>query len=151
MPRRFQISFLMALSIAGCHRAAAKTDVAESADPDDVPITAADVDMPEMYSDAVDHIRSYRDRIRDAVAAGTPSQAHRPLDELEFVLERMPNLARDAGIPKRKWESVVLAAEDISELFGEVHAAIDERRKPDYEKVASGIDDAIERLATLTP
>jgi hypothetical protein len=63
----------------------------------------------------------------------------------------MPYLARDAGVPKHQWETVVLAAEDISELFGEVHGAIDDHRKPDYDGVAVEIDDAIEKLAKLTP
>ena len=99
----------------------------------------------------MERIRSYRDRIRDAISAGTPGKAHRPLDELEFVLEAIPYLARDAGIPKRQLETVVLAAEDIRELFSKVHAAIDEHQKPDFESVAPEIDDAIRRLAKLAP
>jgi len=50
----------------------------------------------------------------------------------------------------RQLETVVLAAEDTSELFGEVHAVIDDHRKADYQGVAQQIDDAIGRLASVT-
>ena len=137
------------LVVTGCHKPTTLSAPTEATDPDDVPITLADVDMPETYDAAVDRIGSYRDRIREAIERGTPSKAHRPLDESEFVLDRLPYLAQDAGVPKRQWETVVLAAEEVSELFGEVHAAIDDHRKPDFEKVAPQIDDAIQKLANV--
>ncbi|HWB14411.1 MAG TPA: hypothetical protein VG826_34615 [Pirellulales bacterium] len=61
-------------------------------------------------------------------------------------MEKLPYLARQDGIPKRQWETVVVAAEDISELFSQVHSAIDEHRPPDYASVAKSIQEAIERL-----
>lgn len=153
MNRKFAFPWMCVLAFTafGCTEQKQDQPEPDAIDPDDVPITIADVDMPKSYRDAVERVREYRDQIRDAIAAKIPSKAHRPLDELEFVLESMPYLARDAGVPKRQWETVVLAAEDISELFNQVHAAIDEHRKPDYAAVAEPIDDAINRLAALIP
>lgn len=124
---------------------------AETIDPDDVPITAEDVDMPKCYRDAVQRVKTYRDQIESAIAANTPGKAHRPLDELEFVLEAMPYLARNDGVPKRQWETIVVAAEDISESFNQVHAAIDDHREPNYGDVARPVEDAIQRLAAVIP
>ena len=141
----------MLVSLIGCAKREPEPPAAEAVDPDDVPISIGDVDMPTTYAAAVERVRGYRDRIRDAVAAKTPNNAHRPLDESEFVLEAMPYLARKDGVPKWKWETVVVAAEDISELFNQVHSAIDDHREPDFAAIAEPIEDAIERLAGVTP
>ncbi|HUY32374.1 MAG TPA: hypothetical protein VMV69_06305 [Pirellulales bacterium] len=122
---------------------------AKPADPDDVPLTEADVDIPATYRDAVVRLRQCRDQIRDAVAARTPGKAHRPLDELEIVLWKMPNIARDDGVPKRHWETVVVSSEELSELFNQVHSAIDAGREPDFEAVAQPIQDALDRLEAV--
>ncbi|HWB10727.1 MAG TPA: hypothetical protein VG826_15970 [Pirellulales bacterium] len=147
--RRFRYALLLLSMAAGCHRAPVQETAPIAIDAEDVPITAADVDMPKTYAAGVERIRNYRDQIGDAISAGTPGKAHRPLDELGFVLEALPYLARDSGVPRRHWENLVLAAEDISELAGDVHAAIDNHRSPDYERVGPLIDEAIWRLANL--
>ena len=144
------LALFVLVPLIGCAKTKVEP-VAEPVDPDDVPITLADVEMPTTYRDAVERVRSYRDLIRDALAANTPGKAHRPLDESEFVLDAMPYLARKDCVPKRHWETVVLAAEDISELFNQVHSAIDEHREPDFAAVADAIEAAIERLGSVTP
>lgn len=142
---------LIGLQFVGCSAGAPPVVETEAVDPDDVPITEADVELPATYRDAVARLCGYRDQIRDAIAAGRPGKAHRPLDEIEIVLERMPYLARKDGVPKRQWETVVVASEDISELFNQVHSAIDDHRQPDYEAVAAPIEDALGRLAAVKP
>jgi hypothetical protein len=118
-------------------------------DPDDVPITEADVKMPANYAEAVDRIRSYRDVIQAAVEGGTPTKAHRALDELDIVLNKLPSIARDSGVPKQKWETVNTTARELRDLFNEVHTAIDEQRTPDFAAVAKPINQAIDRLAEV--
>jgi hypothetical protein len=120
-------------------------------DPDDVPISEADVDIPKTYRDAVDRLISYRDQIRDAISEGTPGKAHRPLDELDVVAWKMPEIARDSGVPRRHWETVVVSSEALTELFGRVHSAIDDHKEPDYDAVARPIDDAIAALQSVIP
>jgi nicotinamide mononucleotide adenylyltransferase len=118
---------------------------AASAD-EDVAITEADVEMPSTFSDAVTQIAGYRDKIQAAVAAKTPSKAHRSLDELDIVLGKLMEIARDSSVPKNDWETVNTAARELRNRFNEVHSAIDEKREPDYNAVAKSIDGAIERL-----
>lgn len=126
--------------------------VAESApsDPDDVPITEADVEMPANYDAALERIKEYRDSIRSAVEGGTASKAHRPLDELDIVLNKLPSIARDSGVPKEKWEAVNTTARELRDSFNQVHSAIDEKREPDYGAVAEPIEQAIKRLEDVS-
>lgn len=122
-------------------------------DPDDVAITEADVKRPADFTDAVARIKGYRNSIRDEIAAGRPTKAHRALDELDIVLNWLPETARDHGIPKERWEEVNTTAQRIQELFNKVHSNIDDKKKPDYESVSQDIDKAIGSLegVTVTP
>lgn len=140
-------------ALVGCQPVAssATSDVAkpEAADPNDVPITEADVDLPVSYPIAVERIAGFRDAIRAAVESGHHGRAHRPLDEADIVLRRLPEIARDSGVPRRSWEQVVVASEDLNELWGEIHTAIDAHQTPDYAARRNAIDDAVERLARV--
>lgn len=152
------LSLALGLCLAGCGRsdngskqAAPEGDAASSSahDPDDVPITEADVKMPANYSEAIERVKSYRDTIRDAVVAGTPTKAHRALDELDIVLNKLPTIAKDSGVPKDQWETVNTSAQELRNLFNQVHSAIDEKREPDYKAVEEQIDQAIARLEAI--
>ena len=146
------------LPLAGCGRTETPKDqasepsqaAAPAHDPDDVPITEADVMLPTNYDEAIPQIKSYRDTIRGAVEAGTPGKAHRPLDELDIVLKKLPSIAKDSGIPKEQWETINTSAQGLRNLFNQVHAAIDEKREPDYNAVAEPIDQAIDKLEQVT-
>lgn len=119
-------------------------------DPDDVAITEADVRRPTDFADAVTRIKGYRDSIRDEIAAGRPTKAHRALDELDIVLNWLPEIARDSDVPKERWEAVNTTAQQIQELFNKVHSNIDAGKDPDYASVSKDIDEAIGRLAEIT-
>ncbi len=125
--------------------------VAAPDDHHDAPITEADVDMPANYADAVVRIKAYQDAIRKGAGGDDPHTAHRPLDELDIVLRKLPVIARDSGVPAENLETVNLAARELRNLFNEVHAAIDESRPPDYPVVAAKVDAAIRRLEAVIP
>jgi hypothetical protein len=128
------------------------TNAVAEPDPHDVPITEADVQMPASYAEAIPRIKSYRDSIRSESQGATPAKAHRALDELDIVLNKLPALARDSGVPKERWETVNTTSREIRDLFNQVHSAIDEKRKPDYGAVSAAIEAAIGRLeAIATP
>lgn len=118
-------------------------------DPDDVPITEADVARPGDYPEALTRIEGYRDTIRDEIAAGRPTKAHRALDELDIVLNWLPEIARDSGVPKEHWEAVNTTAQEIRELFNQVHSRIDAGQDPDYGAVSGSIDQAIGSLQDI--
>jgi hypothetical protein len=115
-------------------------------DPDDVPITEANVKMPANYSEAIARIGDYRDTVRDAIAAGTPAKAHRSLDELDIVLRKLPSIAKASGISNDHWEAINTTGKELRDLFNTVHSAIDEKREPDFNAVAEPIDQAIAKL-----
>ncbi len=122
---------------------------APATDPHDVPITEADVKMPANYADAIARIKQYRDAIRDGAGSPNPAVAHRPLDELDIVLSKLPGIARDSGVPQEHWETVNVASRELRTLFNQVHAAIDDKKTPDYNAVAKPIEDAIGRLESV--
>lgn len=125
------------------------SSVESEADPDDVPITEADVARPGDYPEALTRIEGYRDTIRDEIAAGRPTKAHRALDELDIVLNWLPEIARDGGVPKAHWETVNTTAQAIRELFNQVHSRIDAGQDPDYGSVSASIDRAIGSLKDI--
>jgi hypothetical protein len=126
---------------------------AAAPDPHDIPLTDEQKEALRQglqnYPDAVAKINSYRDAIRDAVSAGTPTQAHRPLDELDVVLEHMPEVARSSNIPKTQWETVNTSAQALRDSFNKLHAQIDAGEQSSYEAVAADIDAAISRLESV--
>ncbi len=150
--------FVFGVLLTGCNKTNGKPEqqspsavgLDESdAKSEDVHITADDVQRPSDYREAVARIRTYRDLIRDEIAANRPKKAHRPLDELAFVLEWLPELARDSGIPKDKWESINVTAQQIGDRFNTLHEQIDAGQKPDFEAVADEIQQGIETLAGI--
>ncbi len=150
------LSLLLLVAVTfGCAKPEASTSEpaapeAAAPDPHDVPITEADVTLPATYAEAIPQIKGYRDAIRRKIEAGTPALAHRALDELDIVLNKLPSIAKDSGIPNDKWESINLAAQDLRNSFNQLHSAIDEKREPDYQAVAEPIDKAIGQLEQVT-
>lgn len=136
----------------GCRDAStgAETSPEESAAEEEPPFDPRAVKMPADYREALVRIGGYRDQIRDAIASRELMKAHHPLDEADLVLNRLPEIARDSGVPRRHWEQVVVAAEDLNERFGELHAEIDAGRTPSYAALKQPIDDAIARLAKVS-
>lgn len=123
---------------------------APTTDNEDVAITEADVKIPATYAEALPQIKGYRDTIQTAIEAGTPGKAHRPLDELDIVLKKLPSIAKDSGVPTEQWETVNTSAQELRKQFNKVHSSIDAKLKPNYEAVAEPIDQAIAKLEQVT-
>ena len=128
---------------------AAEIEKGTGHDPHDVPITEADVQMPTSYGEAVDRIAGYRDTIRAAIEAGTPTKAHRSLDELDIVLRKLAEIAREHDVPRDQWETVNTTARELRNRFNKLHSAIDAGEKPDYAQDADQISKEIDRLKTV--
>lgn len=134
----------------GCGKTEMANVAAPTTENDDVAITEADVKLPATYSAAIPQIKGYRDTIRTAIEAGTPSKAHRSLDELDIVLNKLPSIAKDSGVPKEQWETINLTGRELRDLFNQLHSAIDAKREPDYKAVAEPIDQTIAKLEQVT-
>ncbi len=142
------------LLVAGCGQSDTESsgeqdfDVTAAAahDSDDVHITADDVERPKNYAAAVDRIKAYRNTIRDEIAAGRPSKAHRPLDEASYVLEWLPEIVQESGIAKEHWEQINVSAQTIRESFDQVHARIDNQQEPEFQAIGADVQQAIGAL-----
>jgi hypothetical protein len=154
----FSLALGLAASLPGCGSEAPAppagkptAEGAKAADPDDVPIKPEDIAKPKDFADAIARIEGYRNTIRDEIAAGRPTKAHRALDELDVVLERLAAIARDGGIPKERWEEVNTTAQEIRGLFNQVHSRIDAKQEPDYAAISAKVDAAIAKLKGIAP
>lgn len=148
-------NLLLAAGLCGCRESSLTAQTQSRAedlprtDDENVPITEADVPMPGDYAEAVERLGGYCEAIREAVASGHPRHAHRPLDESNIAIERLPAIARATGVPRRLWEQVVTSSEDLAEALGEIHTEIDAHRAPDYDARAKTIDDALAALSAI--
>ena len=157
------VSFAALGLLAGCGGETEKpkesetpgTNAQTNHDPDDVALTQEEIEAIEKgiadYADALAKIKAFRDTIRDSIAAGTPSKAHRPLDELDVVLNRLPEVARESNVPKSDWENVNTTGQQLRDLFNKVHANIDAGEAPDYGAVSEDIDKVIATLEGIKP
>ncbi len=127
----------------------------DATDPHEAHLTEKDIEnlrkQNETYAEAIDHIRSYRDTIRDETTGGNPDKAHQPLDKLDYVLQWLPEIAQKSGIPKSKWEEVNTTGQKLRDLFNKIHANIDAGKESDYKAVADEIDSSIESIAAIKP
>lgn len=121
----------------------------------DVPLTEQEIAQLKAetarYEDAVDRIQQYQQTIQQEATGGEPAHAHRALDNLDIVLERLPEAARDSGVPKVKWQEVNETAQKLRDLFNQVHANIDAGKAPNYEAVADEIEQGVQTLAAIEP
>lgn len=154
------VGFGMLTGCGGQRDEASQSESSSEATPgesesDDVALTQEEIETLENeiadYADALTKIKSFRDTIRDSVAAGRPTKAHRPLDELDVVLNHLPEVARDSNVPRSDWEAVNTNAQKLRDLFNKVHADIDGGREPDYASAAEDIDTTIQSLEQIKP
>jgi hypothetical protein len=152
-----QIGVVFLISTAGCEWRPSGTagwnkpkeaEQLQAHDPDDVPITEADVDMPADFGAAVNRLVEYARRIKTAIKDGTPTKAHRPLDEADIVIGKIMGLARASGVPKQEWEEINLARRAVREQQDRLHAAIDAGETAPLAEVEPRLDEALRVLQT---
>lgn len=137
------------------------TEGEDDYDPHDVPITEEqETELREQtarFADAVATLKQFRGEIEQETAAGIPEspyKAHQALDKADLLLQWLPEIARNSGIPKEHWEVVNTSANDLRTLFEQVHQNIDNRQDPNFAAVAGDIDqklDGLEEIAAAQP
>lgn len=117
-------------------------------DPDDVPLTEKDVEMPKDYTALLTRVEQLVGDIREKIAAGTPTKAHRSLDELDILLKKAPEIA-SKSVPRDHWKEVNVQSKELAAAHNELHEKIDEKQKPDYAAVADRIEKAVKALKAV--
>ena len=107
-----------------------------------MPITLAVVKRPADLAEAVVRVKTYH----DAIAAGTPTKAHRPLDELNVVLKWLPGIAMEGGVSDVRLAEVEGGANRLKGLFDKMHGEIDATKTPDYAAVSKDVDVSVAQL-----
>jgi len=163
------IAVLVGLTfVAGCGKtspppsAPAESPVAESGaddyNPHDVPITEDQKkqlrEQVGQFPNAIEVIKELRAATEEETKNGIPQdpyKAHQALDKADLVLQWLPEIARDAAVPKEHWEGINTTANDLRTLFEKVHQNIDNKQEPDFAAVADEIDQKIAVLAKIAP
>ncbi|MFZ5832671.1 MAG: hypothetical protein ACOY3P_21495 [Planctomycetota bacterium] len=150
--------------LAGCNQSAQAppandgTSATEGDDynPHDVPITEEQKaelrQQTAKFADAVATIKQFRNEIEQETAAGIPAnpfKAHQALDKADLLLQWLPEIARNSGVPKEQWETVNTSANDLRTLFEQVHQNIDNKQDPNFPAVAGEIDQKIAGLEAI--
>jgi len=128
---------------------------AEAVDPHDIPLTEEEIAKLKAetttYAAAMEHITTYRDTIRDETTKGEAEKAHRSLDNVDYVLQWLPEVAQNSNVPKEQWQTVGENAQKLRDSFNQVHGNIDAGKPPEYEKVAVDVDSAMTALEGVAP
>ncbi len=168
MSIRDSLALLLLVAAVGCSQAkqdpAAKGDVATPAaeakgdyNPHDVPIT--EEQKAELrketakFPGAVAKLKEFRQATEEETKNGIPQnpyKAHQALDKADLLLQWIPGIARDSGVPSEKWETVTTTANDLRTLFEQVHQNIDNKKDPNFKAVAGEIDQKITQLEKVS-
>jgi len=129
---------------------------AGAVDPHDVPITEEQKqrlrEETAKFADAVAKIKQLRDAVQRETQDGLPEspfEAHQALDKADIVVQWLPEIARDSGVAKERWEAVNTAANELRELFDTVHQNIDNKVDPDFASVQQAMDEKIAALEAV--
>jgi len=164
MSIRFFLALSLIVGVVGCNQARqdqaapggrGKPAAEDKGDynPHDVPITEEQKTelrkQAGRFPDAVARLKELRKETEAETKNGIPSnpyKAHQALDKADLLLQWLPGIARDSGVPIERLETVTTTANDLRSLFEQVHQNIDNKKDPNFAGVAVEIDQKIARL-----
>jgi hypothetical protein len=168
MSIRISLALLLLVGVVGCSRpqqdqaakpGSDKPAIKENGEynPHDVPIT--EEQKAELrketakFPDAVAKIKEFRNATEAETKNGIPQNphnAHQALDKADLLLQWLPGIARDSGVPVEQLETVTTTANDLRTLFEQVHQNIDNKKDPNFAGVAEEIDKKIGQLEKVS-
>jgi hypothetical protein len=125
-------------------------------DPHDVPLTEKQKQQMReetaKFAGAVAKVKQLRDAVEQETKDGLPEnpfEVHQALDRVDLVVQWLPEIARDSGVPKEHWKTVNMAANELRELFEQVHQNIDDKADPDFASLKQRIDAKLTELEAI--
>jgi hypothetical protein len=169
MSIRCSLALLLIAGVVGCGQArqdqatkggSAKPAAEDKGDynPHDAPIT--EEQKAELRKEtakfpaAVAKVKEFRNATEEETKNGIPAnpfKAHQALDKADLLLQWLPGIARDSGVPAEQLETVTTTANDLRTLFEQVHQNIDNKKDPNFAAVAAQIDQNITQLEKVSP
>ena len=138
--------------LAGCGNDK-KTKAEKKSDSHDVLMTDEEKEQlrrdTATWATAMEHIQSFAETVRTETTGDTPAKAHRALDELEFVLDRLPKIAEESNFSNEDLTTIGALTKQLRAAFNTVHTNIDNGKAPDYETVAEDIESAMEKMIAI--
>ena len=99
------------------------------------------------FGEVVEKIGTYRDAIQSAFANEKRDEAHDPLHDIGFLIERLTTSAAEMDMPEEDWAEVKQAAERLSTAFGRVDALFhDDSSGVPFSDVEQEVQAALEAL-----
>ncbi len=124
--------------------------------PHDVPITEEQKaelrEQTAKFADGVAKVKEFRNAVEEETKDGIPKNphaAHQALDQADLLLQWLPEIARNSGVPKEHWEAINTSANELRTLFEQVHQNIDNKQEPDFAAVAAQMDEKIAGLEAI--
>ena len=124
--------------------------------PHDVPITEEQkqqlLEQIAQFPKAVEVLQQLRNATERETKDGIPEnpyEVHQSLDKADFVLSRLPRIAKDYRVAREHWSEVNTTANDLRNLFEKVHQNVDNKQDPDFASVAGEMDAKLARLVEL--
>ena len=168
MSIRISLGLLLLVGVVGCGRPQQDKVAKPGSDkpaaekkgeynPHDVPIT--EEQKAELrketakFPDAVAKVKEFRNATEAETKNGIPQNphnAHQALDKADLLLQWLPGIARDSGVPVEQLETVTTTANDLRTLFEQVHQNIDNKKDPNFAGVAAEIDKKIGQLEKVS-
>jgi hypothetical protein len=128
----------------------------EAVDPHDVPLTDEQKqqmrEATKTLASAVAKIKQFRNTVEQETKDGLPEnplEVHQALDKADLLVQWLPEIARDSGVPKEHWKTINTAANQLRELFEKVHLNIDSKADPDFASVEEQMDAKIAELQAI--
>ncbi len=168
MSIRISLALLLLVGVVGCSRPQQDKVAKPGSDkpaaekkgdynPHDVPITEEQKaelrKQTAKFPDAVVKVKEFRNATEAETKNGIPQNphnAHQALDKADLLLQWLPGIARDSGVPVEQLETVTTTANDLRTLFEQVHQNIDNKKDPNFAGVAAEIDKKIAELEKVS-
>ncbi|MEM9586245.1 MAG: hypothetical protein AAGA03_03110 [Planctomycetota bacterium] len=104
---------------------------------------------PESFAEAVEQVKEVGGRITRAFASGDPNKAHGDLHEIGHLIGALPELAKKAGVPSEKMETVRTVTEALLDSFEALDGTLHGGVGVEVEDVSKEISTQLDSLQAL--
>ncbi len=109
------------------------------------------VDELASYGSAMQHIEQLRTEVANLIETNQLLDVHPAAEEISLVARRLPELASKSDIPRENWKAINTQSRELANLFGEIDAAADAKKKTETEVAFDRMGMLIDELKEFAP